>query len=66
MRRRFVGETLFGKYNPDHKWYYLSNQDVNEVAVLQIYDSAATGSTKCKFSKTLQGTDVQLQPLELG
>jgi len=49
VRRRFVGETLFAKHNPGHKWYYLSNQDVNEVAVLQIYDSAVPGSSKCRF-----------------
>ncbi|KAK1832979.1 hypothetical protein QBC39DRAFT_425078 [Podospora conica] len=45
VRRRFIGETLFGTFNPHHKWYYLSDQDVDEITVLQVYDSAAVGDS---------------------
>ncbi|KAM0211144.1 hypothetical protein ACHAQI_005442 [Fusarium lateritium] len=51
VRRRRVGETYFGTYDPLQKWYYLSNQDANEVTLLKIYDSATTLSgSRCLHS----------------
>ncbi len=51
VRRRFVGETLFGKFNPRQRWCYLSGQEADEIAMLQIYDSdAERGALRCKFS----------------
>ncbi|KIP06712.1 hypothetical protein PHLGIDRAFT_35829 [Phlebiopsis gigantea 11061_1 CR5-6] len=34
-----VGGTYSVKYNPDHKWYYLSNQTPEEVTLIKCYDS---------------------------
>ena len=33
------GETLSVRYNPNHKWYYLSNQTPDEVTLIKCYDS---------------------------
>ncbi|EPS97536.1 hypothetical protein FOMPIDRAFT_1128214 [Fomitopsis schrenkii] len=33
------GSTFSVKYNPDHKWYYLSNQTPDEVTLIKCYDS---------------------------
>ncbi|KAK3984664.1 hypothetical protein QBC44DRAFT_374905 [Cladorrhinum sp. PSN332] len=49
VRRRFVGETLFAKFHPEQKWHYLSGQNADEIALLQIYDSSAGGQTKSKM-----------------
>ena len=32
------------RYNPNHKWYYLSNQTVDEVALIKCYDSDVSGA----------------------
>jgi hypothetical protein len=39
VRRRYIGETYFGKYNPDQKWYYFSDMDVGDVILAKVYDS---------------------------
>ena len=33
------GQTFSVKYNPNHKWYYLSNQTPDEVTLIKCYDS---------------------------
>lgn len=33
------GSTFSVKYNPNHKWYYLSNQTPDEVTLIKCYDS---------------------------
>ncbi|KAI5865743.1 hypothetical protein GGS23DRAFT_353137 [Durotheca rogersii] len=40
VRRKYVGETFYSRFNPRHKWYYLSNQEPNEVTMLKIHDSS--------------------------
>jgi hypothetical protein len=39
VRRRYIGETYFGKYNPEQKWHYNSNINRDDVILLKIYDS---------------------------
>ncbi|KAK3341828.1 hypothetical protein B0T25DRAFT_354280 [Lasiosphaeria hispida] len=39
VRRRYVGETYFGKYNASQKWYYLSGMDVDDIVLVKVYDS---------------------------
>ncbi|KAI0081632.1 methyltransferase [Panus rudis PR-1116 ss-1] len=34
-----VGETFSVKYNPDHRWYYLSEQTPEEVTLIKCFDS---------------------------
>ncbi|CCM01543.1 uncharacterized protein FIBRA_03599 [Fibroporia radiculosa] len=34
------GSTFSVRYNPDHKWYYLSNQTPEEVTLIKCYDSS--------------------------
>lgn len=64
VRRRFVGETLFGRYNEKQRWYYLSDQAVDEVTMIQIYDSdAPEGATRsCMHSSfALEETGVRVR-----
>lgn len=35
----YKGETYRIKYNPNHKWYYVSHQNKNDVLLLKCYDS---------------------------
>lgn len=39
IRTKYIGENLFAKYSPDYRWYYLSEQEPDEVLLLKIYDS---------------------------
>ncbi len=39
VRRRYVGETYFGKYNPDQQWYYLSDMTPDDIVLVKVYDS---------------------------
>ncbi|OBZ68709.1 hypothetical protein A0H81_11138, partial [Grifola frondosa] len=34
-----IGATFSVRYNPNHKWYYLSNQTPEEVTLIKCYDS---------------------------
>ncbi|EEU36873.1 uncharacterized protein NECHADRAFT_81142 [Fusarium vanettenii 77-13-4] len=40
VRRRYTGETCFGLHSEGQQWFYLSDQDVDEVTLLKIYDSS--------------------------
>ncbi|KAK4201001.1 hypothetical protein QBC40DRAFT_278966 [Triangularia verruculosa] len=42
VRRRYVGETYFGKYNPEQKWHYLSGMTPEDVTLIKVYDSDQT------------------------
>ena len=46
VRRRYVGETYFGKYNPDQRWHYLSDMDFDDVILLKVYDSDSDVAAK--------------------
>ncbi len=48
VRRRYVGETYFGKYNQAQQWFYLSDMDVNELVLVKVYDSDPDVSAKRK------------------
>ena len=37
----YLSATFSVKYNPGHKWYYLSNQTPDEVTLIKCYDSEA-------------------------
>ncbi|KAJ9157549.1 hypothetical protein NKR23_g180 [Pleurostoma richardsiae] len=39
VRRRYVGETYFGMYNPSQRWYYSSGLGCDDLILLKIYDS---------------------------
>lgn len=52
VRRHFVGETFFLLHSRDHRWYYLRDQQPDEVAMFKIYDSDAS-ATHGKCRKTL-------------
>ncbi len=39
-----VGETTRFTYRPDHEWYWIPQQQANEVSMLKCYDSVTDGS----------------------
>ena len=47
VRRRFVGESFYARFNPEHRWYYLSDQRPDEVTMLKIYDSDSQIGARC-------------------
>ncbi|KAK0726357.1 hypothetical protein B0T21DRAFT_413689 [Apiosordaria backusii] len=50
VRRRYVGETYFGKYNPAQKWHYLSGMTPEDVIFIKVYDSDQTVPAQRKTS----------------
>lgn len=48
VRRKYTGETYFAQYNVDQKWFYMSNQEPDEVLMMKIYDSSNDVEAKCK------------------
>ena len=39
VRKSFVGESSYMHYRPEHKWFYLSNHQPDEVLIVKIFDS---------------------------
>lgn len=56
VRRKYVGETFYSKFNPNHKWYYLSNQQPDEVTMLKIHDSSEDAAVRCTTTLCLLQT----------
>jgi hypothetical protein len=57
IRVRFIGGTVYVAYNKGQKWYYLSNQDPDEVLLLKMFDSQ---------SNVVQGKRTDTHQLFLG
>lgn len=49
VRRKYVGETYYSTYNPEHRWYYLSGQKPEEVTMLKIHDADKDAAVRCKY-----------------
>jgi len=45
------GETLGVRYSPDHRWFWLSDQQPNEVLLIKCYDSKAWDRENNKLGK---------------
>jgi hypothetical protein len=41
-----VGETYGVKFNPEHRWYYVSDMQPDEALLLKCYDSATDGRAR--------------------
>ncbi|KAK1765102.1 hypothetical protein QBC33DRAFT_181399 [Phialemonium atrogriseum] len=66
VRRRYVGETYFAKYNPDQRWYYLSDMEFDDVILVKVYDSDPEVPAKRCLHASFQpddGTGSQQQAL---
>ncbi|KAK1750425.1 Aspirochlorine biosynthesis protein N [Echria macrotheca] len=46
VRRRFKGATMYLYTNPEHKWYYLSQQRPDEALIMKMFDSDSTVKAK--------------------
>jgi len=47
VRRRYTGENLYGLYDPNRKWYYLSKHSPDEVLFMKMFDSKEDVKAKC-------------------
>ncbi|KAK0671662.1 hypothetical protein QBC41DRAFT_48830 [Cercophora samala] len=57
VRRRYVGETYFGKHNPKHKWHYLSGMTPEDVIFIKVYDSDQTVEAQRCMHASFQHTE---------
>ncbi|KAF1913120.1 hypothetical protein BDU57DRAFT_503956 [Ampelomyces quisqualis] len=64
VRRHFVGETFFLLHSRDHRWYYLRDQQPDEVAMFKIYDSDASATHGCPHASFSLGDEDSLAPRE--
>lgn len=55
IRKRFTGATFYAHFNPEQKWYYLSQQRPDEALLLKIFDSE--DSVKGKRESTRDHSD---------
>ena len=49
VRRTYVGETFLATYNEKHKWYYLAEQEPDEVSLFKIHDPSEKVVAKGKL-----------------
>jgi len=49
VSRQYVGEIYYVKYNVNQRWYWLSEQDINEVLMFVSFDSEADFGQACKL-----------------
>lgn len=41
IRKDYIGATMYAKYRPGYKWYYLDQQRPDEVCLFKNFDSDA-------------------------
>jgi hypothetical protein len=56
------GETSSVEFRPDHRWYYLSEMQTDEVALIRIHDSAADGRARLSFHTSFDNPLAQGTP----
>jgi hypothetical protein len=49
FREQYKGEQWYAKYNPMHRWYFVSKQQLDEGWVFKIFDSQEEGTSRCKY-----------------
>jgi hypothetical protein len=48
IRRDYIGSTMFAKYRPGYRWYYLAAQQPHEVCLFKNFDSATSVKAQSK------------------
>ena len=48
------GETSRVEYNPNHRWYYFSEQQTDEVLFIRVHDSANDGRARLSFHTSFE------------
>ena len=48
------GETSRVEYNPNHRWYYFSEQQTDEVLFIRVHDSADDGWARLSFHTSFE------------
>ena len=61
----FEGETYSVKHNPEHKWYFLSDQTPEEVLLIKCFDSETDKARLTPHSAFLDTTSTCLSPTKL-
>ncbi|UKZ71027.1 uncharacterized protein TrAtP1_011995 [Trichoderma atroviride] len=54
VRRKYVGETYYSTYNPEHRWYYLSGQKPEEVTMLKIHNTDKDAAVRFSLHSSFQ------------
>lgn len=49
VSEQYAGEVYYVRYGPQQRWYWMSQQDVSEVALFLSYDSRANGGPPCEL-----------------
>jgi len=47
IRRKYVGSTLFAVYREGYNWYYLEDQNPNELLIMKMFDSDCSVAQNC-------------------
>ena len=50
------GETSAVEFNPDHRWYYFSEQQPDEVILIRVHDSASDGRARLSFHTSFENS----------
>jgi hypothetical protein len=48
------GETSSVEFNPEHRWYYFSEQQPDEVILIRVHDSADDGRARLSFHTSFE------------
>ncbi len=52
--RHLRGETSSVQFNPEHRWYYFSEQQPDEVILIRVHDSADDGRARLSFHTSFE------------
>lgn len=53
VRRDYIGSTMYAKYKPGYKWYYLEHQTASEVCLFKNFDSSVEVPVTSEFAVIL-------------
>ncbi|KAI0407264.1 hypothetical protein F4802DRAFT_554752 [Xylaria palmicola] len=58
ISRTYIGNTMYGLFSPNHKWYYLHHQTPEEVFLFKIFDSDPDVAAKCSLHAAFDYSNV--------
>ncbi|KAI1123778.1 hypothetical protein F5Y10DRAFT_251170 [Nemania abortiva] len=58
ISRTYLGNTMYGLFSPQHKWYYLHHHTPEEVFLFKIFDSDPNVAAKCSLHAAFDYSNV--------
>lgn len=49
IRKEYIGATMYAKYRPGYKWYYVEQQTADEVCLFKNFDSDGSVKAPSRF-----------------